>query len=66
MHSLQKFVERHPQLFVLSGASISTESGIPCYRAREEQRTGRVPILLKDFLGSDYARRRYWARNLIG
>jgi NAD-dependent SIR2 family protein deacetylase len=66
VHSLQEFVERHPRLFVLSGAGISTESGIPCYRDREGQRTGRSPILLKDFLGSDYARRRYWARSLIG
>jgi NAD-dependent SIR2 family protein deacetylase len=66
VHSLHEFVERHPKLFVLSGAGISTASGIPCYRDREGQRTGRAPILLKDFLGSDYARRRYWARSLIG
>ena len=66
MQQLHEFVERHPRLFVLSGAGISTESGIPCYRDREGQRTGRAPILLKDFLGSDYARRRYWARSLIG
>jgi NAD-dependent SIR2 family protein deacetylase len=64
--SLHEFVERHPRLFVLSGAGISTESGIPCYRDREGQRTGRAPILLKDFLESDYARRRYWARSMIG
>ncbi|WP_284503350.1 NAD-dependent protein deacetylase [Caballeronia sp. GAWG1-1] len=64
--ALQDFVERHPRLFVLSGAGISTESGIPCYRDREGQRTGRQPILLKEFLGNDYARRRYWARSLIG
>jgi NAD-dependent SIR2 family protein deacetylase len=64
--SLHEFVERYPRLFVLSGAGISTESGIPCYRDREGQRTGRAPILLKDFLGSDYARQRYWARSLIG
>ncbi|SAK58131.1 NAD-dependent deacetylase [Caballeronia pedi] len=66
MQQLHEFVERYPRLFVLSGAGISTESGIPCYRDREGERTGRAPILLKDFLGSDYARRRYWARSLIG
>lgn len=66
MQQLHEFVERHPRLFVLSGAGISTESGIPCYRDREGQRTGRSPILLKDFLDSDHARRRYWARSLIG
>lgn len=66
MNDLYDFVQRHPKLFVLSGAGISTDSGIPCYRDREGQRTGRTPILLKDFLGSDYARRRYWARSLVG
>ncbi|WP_409017958.1 MULTISPECIES: NAD-dependent protein deacetylase [unclassified Caballeronia] len=66
VQQLHEFVERHPRLFVLSGAGISTESGIPCYRDREGQRTGRSPILLKDFLDSDHARRRYWARSLIG
>lgn len=66
MQQLHEFVERHPRLFVLSGAGISTESGIPCYRDREGQRTGRSPILLKDFLDSDHARRRCWARSLIG
>jgi NAD-dependent SIR2 family protein deacetylase len=64
--SLFDFVRRHPRLFVLSGAGISTDSGIPCYRDVEGQRTGRAPILLKDFLGSEFARKRYWARSMIG
>jgi NAD-dependent SIR2 family protein deacetylase len=63
---LLDFVQRHPRLFVLSGAGISTESGIPCYRDREGQRTGRSPILLREFLDSEHARRRYWARSLAG
>ena len=63
---LYEFVERHPRLFILSGAGISTESGIPCYRDTEGQRTGRAPILLKDFLDSEFARKRYWARSMIG
>jgi NAD-dependent SIR2 family protein deacetylase len=66
LNPLSEFVERHPRLFVLSGAGISTESGIPCYRDTQGQRTGRAPILLKDFLGSEFARKRYWARSMIG
>jgi NAD-dependent SIR2 family protein deacetylase len=63
---LYDFIQHHPRLFVLSGAGISTDSGIPCYRDTEGQRTGRAPILLKDFLGSAFARKRYWARSMIG
>jgi NAD-dependent SIR2 family protein deacetylase len=66
LSDIYDFVQRHPRLFVLSGAGISTDSGIPCYRDREGLRTGRSPILLRDFLGSEHARRRYWARSLIG
>ncbi|HKR40886.1 MAG TPA: NAD-dependent deacetylase, partial [Paraburkholderia sp.] len=32
LDTLQAFVERHPRLFVLTGAGISTDSGIPGYR----------------------------------
>ena len=30
--ALAAFIERHPRLFVLTGAGCSTESGIPAYR----------------------------------
>ncbi len=60
------FIERHPRLFVLTGAGCSTESGIPDYRdADGEWKRGR-PVMLQDFLTSAHARRRYWARSLIG
>jgi NAD-dependent SIR2 family protein deacetylase len=63
---LYDFIQRHPRVFVLSGAGISTDSGIPCYRDSEGHRKGRAPILLKDFLGSEFARKRYWARSMTG
>ena len=60
------FIERHPRLFVLTGAGCSTESGIPDYRdADGEWKRGR-PVMLQDFLTSASARRRYWARSLVG
>lgn len=64
--SLLEFVSRYRRLFVLTGAGISTDSGIPCYRDTDGNRTGRAPILLKDFMGSEHARKRYWARSMIG
>ena len=55
---LVEFVERHPRLFVLTGAGCSTDSGIPDYRdADGEWRRGR-PIMLQDFLASERARKR--------
>ena len=63
---LVEFVERHPRLFVLTGAGCSTDSGIPDYRdADGEWRRGR-PIMLQDFLANERARKRYWARSVVG
>ena len=65
--SLVEFIERHPRLFVLTGAGCSTESGIPDYRddSGEWKRATR-PIMVQEFLGSERARKRYWARSLVG
>jgi NAD-dependent SIR2 family protein deacetylase len=63
---LLEFIDRHARLFVLTGAGCSTESGIPDYRdADGEWKRGR-PVMLKDFLSDERARKRYWARSLVG
>ncbi|MDR6868233.1 NAD-dependent SIR2 family protein deacetylase [Microbacterium resistens] len=49
----------------LTGAGISTESGIPAYRG-EGSTPRRAPMTLQDFLGSDAARRRYWVGGHLG
>lgn len=63
---LAGFVERHPRLFVLTGAGISTDSGIPGYRDENGAWKRSPPITLQEFLGSESARRRYWARSMLG
>jgi NAD-dependent SIR2 family protein deacetylase len=53
-------------VLVLSGAGVSTDSGIPGYRDEHGAWKGRAPIQYREFVGSESVRRRYWARSLIG
>jgi NAD-dependent SIR2 family protein deacetylase len=66
LDDLCDFAEHHRRLFVLSGAGISTDSGIPGYRDADGRWQRSPPILLADFLHSEAARRRYWARSMAG
>ncbi|HYW04782.1 MAG TPA: NAD-dependent protein deacetylase [Gammaproteobacteria bacterium] len=66
IHRLIAFIERCRRLLVLTGAGCSTESGIPDYRNAEGSWKRRRPIQLQEFLRSDLARRRYWARSTVG
>jgi NAD-dependent SIR2 family protein deacetylase len=66
LDALADFASRHPRLFVLTGAGISTDSGIPGYRDEQGRWMRSPPIQLQEFLGSEHARRRYWARSMVG
>ncbi|WP_327537506.1 NAD-dependent protein deacetylase [Nonomuraea solani] len=51
---------------VLSGAGLSTESGIPDYRGPTGLARKAEPMTYQRFVGSAEARRRYWARSHVG
>ena len=62
---LAHFMRGHKAL-VLTGAGISTDSGIPDYRGPKSIRIQRRPIWYRDFVDNADARRRYWSRSAIG
>jgi NAD-dependent SIR2 family protein deacetylase len=64
--SLPDFVDRHPRLFVLTGAGCSTNSGIPDYRDANGNWKRQQPVTYQAFMSEEATRRRYWARSLIG
>ncbi len=64
--TLAGFVRRNDSLAVLSGAGVSTASGIPDYRDRNGAFKPKAPIQYGDFVNKEDSRRRYWARSYVG
>jgi len=63
---LAAFIAHHPRLFVLTGAGVSTGSGIPAYRDADGHWSRKPPMTHQEFTRSESARKRYWARSLAG
>ena len=57
---------RRKTVVALTGAGLSTESGIPDYRSPAALARVRRPIHGPEFVRSEAVRRRYWARSTLG
>ena len=65
---LKQFLCNSRRLVVLTGAGISTESGIKDYRSEGVglyATSSQRPASIADFLRSSLVRQRYWARNTV-
>lgn len=64
--ALSDFIQRHPRLLILTGAGISTDSGIPDYRDKNGDWKRKQPVQHPDFMRCEHTRKRYWGRSLVG
>ena len=66
MSELQDFIQAHPRLAVLTGAGVSTSSGIPDYRDEQGEWKRTRPVEFRPFMSDIKVRQRYWARSTVG
>ncbi|MGH3446527.1 MAG: NAD-dependent protein deacetylase [Nocardioidaceae bacterium] len=64
--ALRDFLDQHHRIFVLTGAGVSTNSGIPDYRDADGQWKRQQPIEYAAFMRDALMRARYWARSVVG
>ena len=64
--ALKTFIRQRENLLVITGAGISTASGIGDYRDQAGNWKRAQPVSHQDFLASYAWRQRYWARSQLG
>eukprot|EP00049_Salpingoeca_infusionum_P008892 m.147249 g.147249 ORF g.147249 m.147249 type:complete len:182 (+) comp14163_c0_seq1:112-657(+) len=62
--SLARFIQSSERLVFITGAGVSTDSGIPDYRS--PGRPPYKPMTHQEFVNAQFTRQRYWARSVVG
>lgn len=66
INHLLRLLGEHRPWTVLTGAGISTGSGIPDYRDEQGAWKRPAPVNFQDYMAHAATRQRYWARSLVG
>jgi NAD-dependent SIR2 family protein deacetylase len=66
MNALRDFLDANPRVAVLTGAGVSTGSGIPDYRDEQGAWKRARPVEFQPFMTNLEVRQRYWARSTVG
>ncbi len=66
IEALAALIARNQPALLLTGAGISTDSGIPAYRNERGEWSHPPPVQAKAFYTELSTRRRYWARSMAG
>jgi NAD-dependent deacetylase sirtuin 4 len=67
IHRLIEWWQDKGQVLCITGAGVSTESGIPDYRGHGgSYHKGHKPMVHDQFMKSEKNRQRYWGRSMVG
>ena len=67
VQTLSKFIRSCSHLLCITGAGVSTLSGIPDYRGPQGSYSkGHKPLTHSEFMNCAHNRRRYWMRSWLG
>ncbi|ORX58009.1 Sir2 family [Hesseltinella vesiculosa] len=68
--TVTEFIRKHKgKLLVITGAGVSTDSGIPDYRSKQGvyvRNPNHRPILYHELIADELTRQRYWVRGYLG